>query len=165
MVSEGGVFTGRGALDSPLSRILVQTILVIFTSRLLAAVGKKLNLKQPLIIWEIFAGILLGPSAFARIPAVKTYIFPNVDNLGIIANLGLVFYLFFVGLEMDIKDMRSNLKRSLLISLSGIIVPCILGIGASYIVFNNIESNPQTSFVPFALFLGVAMSITVSSKI
>jgi Kef-type K+ transport system membrane component KefB len=95
------------------------------------------------------------------IPGFATKLFADVSSLNVIANIGLVLYLFLVGMEVDLGEMKKNFKRSALISLSGIVFPCLFGVGASKIVYDTLQDDKTIAFSSFALFLGVAMSITV----
>jgi Kef-type K+ transport system membrane component KefB len=124
--------------------------------RLLAAVG------QPPVIGEVLSGILLGPSLVGRIaPGVESYLFPESARpaLGVVAQLGVVLYMFVVGLEFDAGSLRRRAAPFVFISQASIAVPFLLGCGLAAFIYPNL-SQPGVPFVAFAMFMGIAMSIT-----
>jgi len=113
----------------------------------------------------MLGGICLGPSLLGRIPGFTETFFPksSLGILNLIANIGLVFYLFLVGLELEPQAFIKNLRLSLLISGAGIILPFSVGVACSYGLYSYLLV-PNTYNVPFSsflLFTGVAISITV----
>jgi Kef-type K+ transport system membrane component KefB len=124
--------------------------------RLLAAVG------QPPVIGEVLSGILLGPSLVGRIaPGVESYLFPESARpaLGVVAQLGVVLYMFVVGLEFDAGSLRRRAAPFIFISQASIAVPFLLGCGLAAFIYPAL-SQPGVPFVAFAMFMGIAMSIT-----
>lgn len=111
-----------------------------------------------LMIWQ--GGILLGPSALGRSTKYLNAVFParSLTVLDTIANLGLLFYLFLVGLELDPKSLRRTGKKALSIALAGISLPFALGIGTSLVLRETISKGVHGP--PFLVFMGVALSIT-----
>lgn len=83
------------------------------------------------MIAEVIGGVILGPSIMGRIPNFTNNIFPSqsIPLLTLTANIGLVFFLFLVGLEIDTSSMKMNAKRAAFISVAGLILP--LGLGAA----------------------------------
>lgn len=159
-MATGSVFEeGGSVISSSLTRFLVQLILIVAFSRILGFLIKPL--KQPLVIAEVIAGILLGPSAISKITEFKTSIFPtsSLDVLGVFANVGLILFLFIIGLEAELGVMTKSSKSSIAISISGILVPFGLGCGISNYIYDEYSPDtvPRTSFI---LFIGVAMAIT-----
>ncbi|KHN33866.1 Cation/H(+) antiporter 19 [Glycine soja] len=105
-------------------------------------------------------GILLGPSAMGRSEKFLNTIFPkrSLTVLETVANIGLLFFLFLVGLELDLRSIRKTGHKALFIALSGITFPFILGIGTSYALRATISKNANPT--SFLVFMGVALSIT-----
>jgi Kef-type K+ transport system membrane component KefB len=161
---EGGVLSGVNPLADPLSLFLVQTVIVLTTCRLLGLLGPWLH--QPRVVFEIVGGILLGPSALGRNKTYINTIFPSqsLETLYIVANLGLTFFLFLVGMEMEPRFLMGNVRKAGAISLFGIVVPFALGIAVSRVMFDTLQRNDpgygEVSFVSFFVFIGTAMSIT-----
>ncbi len=124
--------------------------------RLLAAIG------QPPVIGEVLSGILLGPSLLGRVaPGAESYLFPESARpaIGVVAQLGIVLYMFVVGLEFEAGSLRRRAAPFVFTSLASIAVPFLLGCGLAVVIFSEL-SQPGVSYVAFALFMGVAMSIT-----
>ncbi|KAI8613595.1 Sodium/hydrogen exchanger family-domain-containing protein [Chytriomyces sp. MP71] len=160
MPAAGTVLSGENPLlISPLSLFLLQTCVVVCTSRLLAVGLKWVN--QPQVMAEILGGIVLGATALSRITAFKNSLFPeaSLPLMKLVADLGLVLYLFLVGLELDPVHLLKIFKKSVSISVAGIVLPFALGAGVSKVIYDN-YADPSVSFVSFLLFTGVAMSIT-----
>lgn len=102
-----------------------------------------------------------------RIPGFKDAIFPAVamDNLNLVANIGLTLFLFIVGLEVDMRIALSNWKVALNVGILGMAIPFGLGGAISVGLYNQFKDEPGTepiNFGTFLLFIGVAMAITVS---
>ena len=144
----------------PLVLLFVQAILVIATSRLLAVVLRRLG--QPLVIAEVLAGIALGPSLLGLVsPAGLALFFPvnSLPTLGLVSQLGLVFFMFLIGLELEPTLLRGLGKSALAISNVSIALPFALGAGVALWLSPSL-SQPGVPLPSFVLFLGVAMSIT-----
>jgi hypothetical protein len=119
------------------------------------------RLHQPRVMGEVAAGIALGPTLLgALFPGVEAAIFPTdvVPIIGVVANLGLIFYMFLVGLELDPTQLRGRVTQAVAVSNAGVFVPMALGLLAALPIFGLV--GPDKPFVAFALFMGVAMSIT-----
>lgn len=140
--------------------VLVEVLIVIGMSRLVGLAFK--SIKQPLVIGEIVAGIMLGPSLFGFIaPHAAATLFPpeTVPFLNVLSQVGLIFFMFLIGLELNPKYLSGNLKSAIIISNISIIVPFSLAAILSLLLYPLI-ANASVSFNAFALFLGAAMSIT-----
>jgi Kef-type K+ transport system membrane component KefB/nucleotide-binding universal stress UspA family protein len=140
--------------------ILLQVLLVIGLSRL---VGLGFRwLRQPLVIGEIVAGIMLGPSLFGLLaPGLSAALFPpeTVPFLNVLSQVGLIFFMFLIGLELNPKYLQGQIQTAVLTSHVSILVPFSLGTILALLLY-PLVSNAEVSFTAFALFLGAAMSIT-----
>jgi Kef-type K+ transport system membrane component KefB len=146
--------------------LLADLVIIIVAARALGAVARRLN--QPGVIGEVVAGILLGPTVLGRIaPSAPEWLFPPEVPLKAIADLGLVFFMFLVGLEIDTGLMKKEGRRAVQISLSGVIAPFVLGALLALLLYpvNNAGvfqegTHHPPSKLAFALFMGAAMCIT-----
>ena len=126
------------------------------TGRLLARLG------QPPVVGEVIAGILLGPSLLGRLaPGLENALFPAAARpaLGVLAQLGVILYMFVVGLEFDPASLRRRAAPFIITSQVSIVVPFVLGCGLAYFLYARF-SPPGVPLLAFALFVGIAMSIT-----
>lgn len=135
-------------------------LIVIGLSRL---VGQAFRwIQQPLVIGEIVAGIMLGPSLFGLLaPSFSATLFPpeTIPYLNVLSQVGLIFFMFLIGLELNPKYLKGNLNIAVLTSHVSILVPFSLGTLLAVLLY-PLVSNASVSFTAFALFLGAAMSIT-----
>lgn len=118
-------------------------------------------LGQPRVMGEVVAGIALGPTILgAFLPDVQAALFPKdiVPFIGVVAQLGLIFYMFLVGLEIDPSQLRGRLGQVAAISNASVALPMVLGIAVALPIYALV--GPEKKFVAFALFMGVSMSIT-----
>jgi hypothetical protein len=117
---------------------------------------------QPPVIGEVVAGILLGPSLLGWLwPKAYAFILPTsvAPLLGAVAQLGVILYMFLVGLELNPARLRRQFGTTVAISNTGIIVPFVLGVALAFYLYPQVSSN-AVPFLNFTLFVGVAMSIT-----
>lgn len=146
--------------QNPLSMLLFQIIIILCVARLFGYLAQKI--KQPAVVGEIVAGIVLGPSLLGLLwpDAMKT-IFPagSLSNLQFLSQIGLAFFMFIVGMELDISKVRQKAHDAVMISHASIIIPFFLGVCLAYFTFQEF-APANVSFVSFALFMGIAMSIT-----
>src|SRR5690242_7525948 len=113
--------------ENVLLYLLVDLVIIIVAARAAGWVARRLG--QPAVIGEIVAGIILGPTVLGRIhTSWPTTLFPAQVPLKSLADLGLIFFMFLVGMELDTRLIRSQGKRALQISLSGIILPLAGGL-------------------------------------
>jgi Kef-type K+ transport system membrane component KefB len=148
------------SMPEPLFLLTVQAFLVVGVSRALAVGGRVIG--QPMVIAEVVAGISLGPSLLGRIwPAASQAVFPkqSIGALGLLSEFGLILFMFLVGLEFEPKLLRGRGKSSLLISQVSILLPFGLGLFLAYTLREELSVG-SLPFLPFGLFMGVAMSIT-----
>ncbi|MBP5975326.1 cation:proton antiporter [Brasilonema sp. CT11] len=140
--------------------VLVEVLIVIGLSRLVGLAFRWIN--QPLVIGEIVAGIMLGPSLFGLVaPGLASTLFPpeTIPFLNVLSQVGLIFFMFLIGLELNPKYLSGNLEVAILTSHVSILVPFSLGTLLAVLLY-PLVSNASVSFTAFALFLGAAMSIT-----
>ncbi|HEU4996457.1 MAG TPA: cation:proton antiporter [Gemmatimonadaceae bacterium] len=146
--------------------LLVDLALIITAARTLGALARRVG--QPAVIGEIVAGILLGPTLLGAVaPGLPAKLFPPEVPLRQIADLGLVFFMFLVGLELDGNLIRKQGRRALSISLGGVIAPFVLGvlIAGPLLALNNAGqfvagASRAPTALAFGLFMGAAMCIT-----
>lgn len=143
-----------------LLHVLLALAVVIIMARAMGALFKLVH--QPAVIGEVIGGIVLGPSFLGRLaPDISNYVLPHsaAPFLGVIAQLGVILYMFLVGLELDLKVLRRSGHATLAISHASIVVPFLLGSSLALFIYQNM-APPGVNFTSFALFLGVSMSIT-----
>ncbi|CAH2080216.1 unnamed protein product [Thlaspi arvense] len=156
--ASNGVFQGDNPIDFALPLAILQIVIVVVLTRVLAYLLRPL--RQPRVIAEVIGGIMLGPSLLGRSKAFLDAVFPkkSLTVLETLANLGLLFFLFLAGLEIDTKSLRHTGKKALGIALAGISLPFALGIGTSFVLRATISKGVDS--VAFLIFMGVALSIT-----
>ncbi|MBA3900171.1 MAG: cation:proton antiporter, partial [Bacteroidetes bacterium] len=154
------VDTFQHNLAHPLAILLLQIIAIIIVARIFGYLFRKIG--QPSVIGEIVAGIALGPSLLGWIlPEFSAVLFPveSLENLRILSQFGLILFMFVVGMELDLKVLKTKAHDAVVISHASIIFPFALGLGLAYYIYADYA--PQTSdFLSFGLFMGIAMSIT-----
>lgn len=147
-------------LKHPVSTLLLQIIIIIATARFFGLVVKKMG--QPAVIGEIIAGIALGPSFLGWVfPSVSEFLFAknSLGSLFALSQIGLIFFMFLIGLELDIKTLKEKTPAAVAVSHASIIFPYALGLGLAYFIYQDFAPK-GVSFMSFALFLGISMSIT-----
>jgi Kef-type K+ transport system membrane component KefB len=147
-------------LIHPLAILILQIISIILVSRLFGYIFNKIG--QPTVIGEIVAGIVLGPSLLGLfLPEASMFLFPkaSLPNLQFLSQVGLILFMFVIGMELDLKVLRHQAHEAVVISHASIIIPYFLGMGLAYYMY-DIYAPDNISFLSFALFMGIAMSIT-----
>ena len=147
-------------LEHPLSLLLIQIIVIILSSKLLASLVSKIG--QPVVTGEIIAGILLGPSVLGHFwPQISNFIFQaaSLPNLNFLSQLGLILFMFIIGLELDIHLLKDKAHTAVVVSHASIIIPFAMGVSLAYFLYERYAPQ-HISFLAFGLFMGIAMSIT-----
>lgn len=146
--------------QDPLAILLAQIVTIILVARLFGWIFKKIG--QPTVIGEIIAGIVLGPSLVGMyFPEFSAALFPieSLGNLKFLSQIGLILFMFVIGMELDMKVLKNKASEAVVISHASIVIPFALGIGLSYFVYNKFAPH-GVEFLSFSLFMGIAMSIT-----
>ena len=147
-------------LASPLALLLVQIMVVLTVARFLGSLCRKIG--QPSVVGEIVAGIALGPSLLGMVmPQVGEMLFPqaSLQNLSLLSQIGLVLFMFVIGIELDLKLIKKKAGEAVVISHASIVFPFVLGIALSLALYRPFAPE-TTGFISFGLFMGIAMSIT-----
>lgn len=147
-------------LHHPLALLLAQIVTIILVARLFGWICMKI--KQPTVIGEMVAGIVLGPSLVGMyFPEFSAFLFPkeSLGNLQFLSQIGLILFMYIVGMELDLGVLRKKAHDAVVISHASIIIPFALGIGLSYYIYQEFAPD-GIQFTSFALFIAIAMSIT-----
>ena len=164
---QGGVFEHVNPTHydtkNPIVLFIIQAAIVIILTRVIHF--PLTYLRQPRVIAEVLTGIILGPSIMGRIPGFSTTIFPtaSMPAFSLAANLGLVLFLFLVGLEVDLRYLLSNWRIALSVGALGMAIPFGLGAGIAYGLYHQFRDEPGLApigFGTYLLFIGIAMAIT-----
>jgi Kef-type K+ transport system membrane component KefB len=161
--SAGSAIAGEASVTHPapqsdlLLRVLIALAAVVIGGQVFGWLFKFVN--QPPVIGEVVVGILLGPSLIG--PNLSGLILPPAIQpvIGGIAQLGVILYMFIVGLELNASLLRRRAHVAAVISQAGIAVPFVLGAALALWLFPRF-APAEAPFTSFALFMGIAMSIT-----
>lgn len=147
-------------LQHPLAILLAQIITIIVIARFFGWIFKKIG--QPSVIGEIIAGIFLGPSLVGMyFPEFSQVLFPpeSLGNLQFLSQIGLILFMFVIGMELDLKVLKNKANDAVIISHASIVIPFALGMLLAYYVYYKF-APVGVEFLSFSLFMGIAMSIT-----
>ncbi|MCW3085410.1 MAG: Na+/H+-exchanging protein [Bacteroidetes bacterium] len=148
------------SINHPLAILLLQIIAIIITARTFGFLFNKIG--QPTVIGEVIAGIFLGPSLMGMwFPEYTAFLFPktSLPTLQYFSQIGLILFMFVVGMELDLKVLKTKARDAVIISHASIIVPYALGMGLAYFIYEEF-APANINFLSFSLFMGIAMSIT-----
>ncbi|KAI0254793.1 Sodium/hydrogen exchanger family-domain-containing protein [Lactifluus subvellereus] len=160
---QAGVFTGLNPAtynaNDPFVLWVIQTIIIIGFTQLLSLLFARI--RQPRVIAEVIGGIILGPTIMGRIPHFTNTIFPqsSLHVLTLTSTVGIVFFLFIIGLEVDILLLKRNARASLAISIAGLAIPLGMGAAIAVPIYHNFV-EPSVNYGYFVLFVAVAVGIT-----
>jgi Kef-type K+ transport system membrane component KefB len=141
--------------------LLLQIATILVAARVCGLIFRRFG--QPQVVGEMAAGIVLGPSVLGNfIPTISNYIFPaaSLSYLNALSQIGLLLFMFLIGLELDFSLLRGVRRAALLISHASIVLPFLLGVLISVFFFEYAPPIGRVEFVGYALFMGTAMSVT-----
>jgi K+:H+ antiporter len=146
--------------SSALSRLILQLIVIIVVASVVGSIFTRL--RQPAVVGEMVAGILLGPSLFGLLaPNAFQFVFatPTLGALKLFSQIGVCLFLFVVGMELNVSHLRKKAEAAVVVSHASIVVPYLLGVILAFFVYSQL-AQPGISFMAFALFMGISTSIT-----
>jgi Kef-type K+ transport system membrane component KefB len=146
--------------SEPLLHLLLALAVILVTSRALGALFKLFH--QPPVIGEVVAGILLGPSLLGLVaPGLSQVLLPAAiaPSLGLLAQIGVILFMFLVGLELDTATLRHGTHATIAVSHSSIVVPFLLGSAMALFLYPRLSTS-DVPFPVFALFMGISISVT-----
>ena len=144
----------------PAAMLLLQIISILLVSRVFGFLFVKIG--QPTVIGEILAGIVLGPSLLGYFfPEAYSFLFApdSLSNIYILSEIGLVLFMFVIGMELDLSALKNKMGTTFVISQASIVIPYFMGMWLAYYLYEEFAAG-QTDFISFALFIGISMSIT-----
>lgn len=150
----------KGGKIPPLTLLLLQIVIIVSAAKAFGYLIQKVG--QPAVVGEMVAGVLLGPMFFGSwFPEVSGLLFPeaSLSHIQYLSQLGLVLFMFTIGLDMDLSSLKKSSYQAVFISHASIVLPFSLGILLSFYLFEQFAPE-GVSFLSFSLFMGVAMSIT-----
>jgi Kef-type K+ transport system membrane component KefB len=156
----GGLSPQAAASPDILWHLLLALAAVVSLGRILGQAFRRIG--QPPVIGEVVGGILLGPSFLGTVwPGAYHYLLPSVvvPHLGVVAQLGVIIYMFLIGVELNPDLLRRRVRSTIVISHTSIVVPFALGMALALYLYPR-TAPANVALMPFALFVGMAMSIT-----
>jgi Kef-type K+ transport system membrane component KefB len=145
---------------SGLSRLFLQLFAIILASSIFGGLFTRLG--QPAVVGEMMAGILLGPSLFGWLaPQAFGFLFASstLEPLRLLSQIGVCLFMFAVGMELDVSQLKRQVQTAIVVSHSSIVIPYLLGVALALFLFSSL-AKAGASFTAFALFMGISMSIT-----
>ncbi|XWW99272.1 hypothetical protein V2A60_007281 [Cordyceps javanica] len=164
---QGGVIEGANPSKynpaDPITLFIIQASLIVIVCHALHWPLSKI--RQPRVIAEVVGGIILGPSVMGRVPGFQQAIFPkeSIPNLSLVANLGLILYLFLIGMETDVGFLVQNWRVATSVAFAGLALPFAVGCGLAWGVYHAFRDDSglaPISFSTYMLFIGIAIAIT-----
>ncbi|XP_010273236.2 PREDICTED: cation/H(+) antiporter 15-like [Nelumbo nucifera] len=157
MITAGGIWEGDNPLDYSLPLFTLQLGLIVIITRILVFILKPF--RQPRVVSEILGGVILGPSVLGRSKTFTEIVFPlrSITLIETMANVGLLYYLFLVGVEMDLTMIKRTKKKAFSIAIAGMFLPFAIGIIFMSFTSQNTGVSHSTSSI---FYLAVALSVT-----
>jgi Kef-type K+ transport system membrane component KefB len=159
-VLAAGASPAAARLDHPLTGLLLQIVVVLAAARLAGHLLRRLG--QPMVVGEILAGLLLGPSLLGMLwPEASAFLFPprSLPALELFGQVGVLLFMFVIGLEVDLGRQAAHARTVLAVSHAGLVVPFVLGVGLALAIYPELAA-PGAPLAGFALFIGIALSVT-----
>lgn len=157
----------KSLFEDPREDLLSIFLLQVFTTLILCKILAKILsfIRQPAVIGQILARIILGPSVCGFIPGFTGFLFAShtLNSLQLVASLGLIFFMFYLGLKMDPNEIRHGWKRTLPIATVSILIP--VGVGCATSLWLYRMGAEGTSKLAFILFVGMNQLFFVGEKI
>jgi len=150
----------RQNFQDPLTRLFVQLILIVVAARVCGGLVRRVG--QPAVIGEMIAGILLGPSFLGWLwPGFFALVFPasSLGTLRMLSQIGVCLFMFVIGMELEVGHLKQQARTAVLVTQVSILLPYLLGVVMSLFLFTTL-APPGTTFLAFALFIGISMSLT-----
>ncbi|MFD2554959.1 cation:proton antiporter [Sphingobacterium tabacisoli] len=148
------------SLRHPLAILLAQIVTIIIAARIMGWVCIKI--KQPVVIGEMLAGIILGPSLLGlHFPEISAVLFPvdSLSNLQFLSQIGLILFMFIIGMELDLGVLKNKAHDAVVISHASIVIPFTMGVGLAYFLYQY-YAPANVEFLSYSLFIGISLSIT-----
>jgi Kef-type K+ transport system membrane component KefB len=152
--------SGAGAPVFDLGLLALQIVVIVAAARFAGSLLARLG--QPRVVGEMTAGLVLGPSVLGRLaPSLAAAVFPapSLGFVNAVSQVGLLLFMFLVGLELDATHLRRQGRTALLTSHASIVAPFLLGTALALALYPRL-APAGVAFTPFALFVGAAMSVT-----
>lgn len=147
-------------LADPISHLFLQLLVIIVVSRIVGRLFVACG--QPAVVGEMLAGILLGPSLFGLLaPDSFAFVFPatSLGTLKLLSQIGVCLFMFTVGMELNVGLVKQKAQTAIVVSHASIVFPYFLGVVLAWFLYTSLAA-PGATFLAFALFMGISMSIT-----
>ncbi|HVR31918.1 MAG TPA: cation:proton antiporter [Acidimicrobiia bacterium] len=150
------------ASNEEVLRLVVQVTVLLASARVLGAVAQRL--RQPAVVGEILAGVILGPSLFSGlIPVIGDWVLPQTAVQGYlletVALIGVMLLLVVTGLETDLALIRRRIGVAFGVAVGGLVLPFATGLALGFAIPDDLLADPAARTV-FALFVATALSIS-----